>query len=263
MKQFVRSALRLATSTSMTRVPLRWLSHADLVPSAIWKRLPVEATFSVDLFEGSSFTYISSSGDAIGRALYWGGLAAWNYETIVVFEKLARQAKVVLDVGANTGAFSMVACAANPQAKVLAFEPIPYICQRIQENIKANGWESRCEAHQVAVSKEEGATQFHLPKGDFPTSGSLHLNGYRGLEGSLIDVEVKTLDGVCSPELSVDLVKIDVEGFEDQVLMGMQRILAEQKPDLIFECNPDGPIDSINSILHQYDYQIFHLQPTQ
>ena len=219
----------------------------------------MDTAFRVTLAGGAGFRYLASANDVIGRALYWRGLQTWEHETLPVFEALARRARGVLDVGANTGVYALLACAANPDARVLAFEPIPRVFARLVQNVDANHWSTRCECHPMAVSDHDGSTRFHQPSVEFPTSGSLDRDGFRGLEGELIDVEVRKLDSVCADDLPVDLVKIDVEGFEHKALGGMSRILAEYHPDLILECNPDGPVAAIESILQPLGYQFVHL----
>jgi hypothetical protein len=79
----------------------------------------------------------------------------------------------------------------------------------------------------------------------------------------VIDVPVVTLDSVCD-ELGlngVDLVKLDVENQEHRVLWGMQRVLDRFHPALILECNPDGPIETVESILRPQGYRFYHLGP--
>jgi FkbM family methyltransferase len=231
----------------------------NLLPQLIWKRLPVEKEFHVSLPDGKTFIYSSVANDAIGRALYWGGLQAFEPETTQIFYKLAQNSNLIIDVGANTGVFSLLACAANQNCCVVSFEPVPRIFDRLAHNIKLNGWENRCQVRSEAVSNITGCTKLHVPYGILPTSASLNIQGFRGLSGYLLDVPVVTLDKLCLENGKVDLVKIDVEGFEDKVLEGMQRILARFAPTIIIECHLDGPILAVESILKQVGYHLFHL----
>jgi thiol-disulfide isomerase/thioredoxin len=58
---------------------------------------------------------------------------------------------------------------------------------------------------------------------------------------------------------SIDLIKIDVEGFEDKVLAGMEQVLSAHHPIIIVECNPDGPYKIVEDIVKKHGYSIFHL----
>ena len=97
------------------------------MPSVLWRRLPVAGEFAVSLPEGGRFLYSSVHGDQIGRALHWRGLDWWESETIGVWLRLVAGASRVLDIGANTGVYTLLACAGNPTARVTSFEPVPHI----------------------------------------------------------------------------------------------------------------------------------------
>jgi FkbM family methyltransferase len=251
---FARKLMHL----SLLREVLRRLSMAGFLPPAIWKRLPVEVVFPVKLPDGRSFFYSATPNDVIARALYWRGLKDWESETIPVFYKMAQSAQIVLDIGANTGFYTLLACTANPNARVIAFEPVPRVYEKLMEHIRINHFDDRCEAHRMAVSNFVGTVQMHVPFGDLPTSASLNTDGFRGFSGILVEVPVTTVDAVMGDQ-PVDLAKIDVEGFEPQVLEGMRMTLRRFRPALFIECLPDGPYREVEEILKNLGYQIYLL----
>jgi FkbM family methyltransferase len=243
---------------SPLRKVLRRLSLTGLLPPQIWKRLPVEGIFPVILPDGRSFFYFASANDGIARALYWRGLRYWESETIPVFYRLAQSAGTILDIGANTGFYTLLGCTANPGARVISFEPVPRVYEILMEHIRLNRLEYRCEVYQMAVSNFIGTGQMHIPVGDVPTSASLNPEGFRGFDGMLVEVLVTTIDAVIG-ERPVDLAKIDVEGFEPQVLEGMRCTLKRSHPSLLIECLPDGPYQQVEEILMGLGYQIYAL----
>lgn len=251
---FARKLMHL----SLLREVLRRLSMTGFLPPAIWKRLPVEVVFPVKLPDGRSFLYSATPNDVIARALYWRGLKDWESETIPVFYKTAQSAQIVLDIGANTGFYTLLACTANPNARVIAFEPVPRVYEKLMEHIRINHFDDRCEAHRMAVSNFVGTAQMHVPFGDLPTSASLNTDGFRGFSGILVEVPVTTVDAVMGDK-PVDLAKIDVEGFEPQVLEGMRMTLRRFRPALFIECLPDGPYREVEEILKNLGYQIYLL----
>jgi FkbM family methyltransferase len=235
---------------------MRPLSQAGFIPAPVWKRLPIAHNFDVILPNGKNFIYQSTYGDAIGRALFWKSLTAWETETTSTFFQLAQNAQVVLDIGANTGVYTLLAALANPNVQVIAFEPVPFIFNHLSHNIHINQLEGRCAARQEAVSNMMNTAQLHVPFGDLPSSSSLLNEGFRGYAGYKITVPVVTIDSMCE---HADLVKMDVEGFEPQVLDGMSRLLDTSKPNIIVECNPDGPYKEIQARLSKYGYRYYHL----
>jgi hypothetical protein len=110
----------------------------------------------------------------------------------------------------------------------------------------------------MAVSNFVGTAQMHVPFEDLPTSASLNTDGFRGFSGTLVEVPVTTVDAVMGDK-PVDLAKIDVEGFEPQVLEGMRMTLRRFRPALFIECLPDGPYREVEEILKNLGYQIYLL----
>jgi hypothetical protein len=74
-------------------------------------------------------------------------------------------------------------------------------------------------------------------------------------------VPVSTADAVLPADMPVDLVKIDVEGFEDKVLEGMQETLKRWHPAIIFEVLPGGPAKAIEDVLRPLGYSFSCITP--
>jgi FkbM family methyltransferase len=242
------------------RGALRRLGHAGLLPDAVWRRLPAIGQFEVQLPGGESFVYEGTPADAVARAAMWLGWDGYEHETIGTFVSLARNARTFLDIGANTGLFSLLALASNPRLQAVAFEPTPMVRALLERNIQLNGWGERCEVHAEAVSDFVGETKFHRPVSQLPTSSSLDVDGFRGYEGNLIDVPVTTIDALYPTRDDVDLAKIDIEGFEDRALDGMREVLRRCRPRVILEILPDGPLEAIERVLSEENYRWWHMR---
>lgn len=258
LKKVARGVLRSLVANRLLRNCLQKISRQGFLSKKVWQRLPAEGDFQASSGP-DRLLYKGTKGDVIARVLFWRGWRHYEPETIRVFHELAKKASLVLDVGANTGLFSLVACASNPKAKVRAFEPVSGTCRRIKDNMQLNGWQNRCEVHNVAVSDQIGVVSFHVPEGEAPSSASMHVEGFRGHQGSLVEVPMTTVDAICEHE-SVDLIKLDVEGFEDKALAGMKELLERSKPTIVVECNPDGPYREVEKILKSLGYNFFHLR---
>jgi FkbM family methyltransferase len=185
-----RRLARRLTEISSIRNGLRIVARAGALPAAVWQRLPVDGVFDVTLSERASIQYRAIPQDLIARALYWKGVEAWESATIRTFRKVVRTAESFLDIGANSGFYTLLAAAERPNIRCDAFEPVPRIYKRLCEHIELNGFANRCRAHNVALSDSVGTAQFHVPFEEFPSSSSLNVSGFRGIPGQLIDVPV-------------------------------------------------------------------------
>ncbi|MCD8497656.1 MAG: FkbM family methyltransferase [Alphaproteobacteria bacterium] len=260
MKSAVRSLLRCVAGNGLFRGLVRPLSLSGIIPYSLYRRLPVEGEFQTPVNDNAGFIYCSSYEDAVGRGLFWQGAGGFEPETIAYLKPLLERTKVFADVGANTGHFALYACAVNPALHVHAFEPVPATFECLKRNIERNGWAGRCAVHQKAVGAENGRVQFHVPHDALPTSASLNPQGFHGLSGDLIDVEIVRLDRLFEGAAPPDVLKIDVEGFEHLVLQGMEKIFASgHRPQIIFECHPDGPAKEIMDVLGPLGYKYLHL----
>lgn len=249
-----------AVSYGLIRKLLLVMSRVGLFPPGIWKRLPVERTFTISLPGGASFQYASIARDQIGRALFWKGWQGWEPETVRAFSDYAKRADTIMDIGANSGLFTLLAATVNPSARIVSFEPVPHIYERFVYNLKINGYENRCQARQEAVSNFTGHAKLQIPLADAPLSSSLLSDGFRGYHDYEIEVPVVTVDSIWPQNFKLDLAKIDAEGIDDKVLEGMQRILVESHPTIFIECLHDGPYEAIEGILSRFGYRFFHLR---
>ena len=120
-----------------------------------------------------------------------------------------------------------------------AFEPNPVMRARLEQNCKLNGF-SQVHIHDCAISDEPGEIHLHLP--DVPNLGQARLHeAYEG--GKSVRVPVRCLADF-APEggETVDLLKADVEGFEDRVIVPyLETVDPGHQPRMIFfEHKHDG-----------------------
>jgi len=144
-------------------------------------------------------------------------------ETQVVRD-LVKEAGVFVDVGANIGYYVCHALQANPSCAVIALEPLPSNLRYLLRNVKANGWESRCEIAPVAVSSQPAIVSLF----GAGTGASL-TRGWNGApDSSAILVPANTLDNIVGERFRGQgcLIMIDVEGHEADVIEGASGLLA-------------------------------------
>lgn len=128
-----------------------------------------------------------------------------------------RRDELFVDVGANVGTFSVLA-SSLVGARSIAIEPVPTTFESLRLNIAVNHLETLVEPHRVAVGATVGRIQFSV---DRDTVNSVVDETYSGKSA---EVPVVPLD-VLADGKQPTLIKVDVEGFESQVLAGAVRTL--------------------------------------
>jgi len=125
------------------------------------------------------------------------------------------------DIGANIGVYSLIA-AYQSDIKAFAFEPHPLTFRFLKENINTNNMNSRVTCHQLALSDSDGTMSFT----DDPGSSVNRLVKDNELNDNVLTVETLTGDSFCKQHaVQPDVIKIDVEGFESNVLSGFTQHL--------------------------------------
>ncbi len=186
----------------------------------------------------------------------------WEPEERAVFERYLASADVCIDVGANIGLYT---CLARSRGKhVVAIEPLPRNLMFLNRNIALNGFND-IEIFPVGV----GAHPSVAPIYGFSDIASFVPGWSRGAAVHSERVELSTMDILIGDRFAGQrlLIKIDVEGFELDVLRGAARLLARTpKPVWMIEVLLDNPLaGTINPsfeetfrLLFENGYRAFH-----
>ena len=211
---------------------------------------------------GSSFSlFISPSNGFIDKHIFLYGI----YEPFIfdLFAKYIRPGMTVIDVGANIGEHTMyAACLVGKDGSVYSFEPIPHLYEQIHDSVKQNHFESIVHTKNYALGKEDMTEKLHVSKN---AGGSSIVHDDDTQE--LITVNVKKGDSELLLLNKVDVVKIDVEGYEYEVLLGMKEVLRRDQP-LIFIEFSGGAYSTqgkdhggkILSFLREYNYSLYDIE---
>jgi FkbM family methyltransferase len=174
---------------------------------------------------------------------YLLGTAESHLQTAI--RKYVAAGDTVYDIGANLGYVSLsLAKRVGTSGCVIAFEPVPRNIELFRQNIELNGLRN-IRLIEVAASDKEGEAVIRLAENLATASMVWHRNNPAATEFSVKTVAVDDL--VAAGDLAYpSFVKIDVEGAEGSVLLGMRRTLATSKPVLFVECSDAGRETSWN-----------------
>jgi FkbM family methyltransferase len=139
--------------------------------------------------------------------------------------------ELFVDVGANVGAWTVLASAVCG-ARTMALEPDPISAQRLRRNIEVNAIQRLVEVHEVAASRADGRVMFTVGR---DATNRIATPG----DAKVREVPSRSLDSLLpSPP---EVVKIDVEGFEEEVLAGARSILSAPQLKVLFIEVPPVP----------------------
>ena len=142
---------------------------------------------------------------------------------------------VLVDVGANTGSFCLLA-KFLPTLRVVAFEPNPVVFEVLEENLKRNRISGRVLAWPYALAGRDYKRKLRLPKKG-GMSGHATLGEKPCFEaGKTEAVDAFPLDAVFIRD-HLDLLKVDTEGCELYVFQGAVETLRKFKPGIVYERN--------------------------
>ena len=209
---------------------------------------------SIDIGEGLVMEFEPS---LIGWTLFESG--EWEPLQTSVFLPLVPQGGVVVNVGANTGYYALLAAArVGPNGRVHAFEIQPPIIDIFRRNIDRNGLGDIVTVVEAGCFSSAGEAVIE-PHGD---PGSARV----AFEGAGVRVPLMTLDQYAKTASldRVDVILIDTEGADFEILKGASRLLAAHHPAVIAEVHHlevfGGSEDELRAFMSGFGYVAREMQ---
>lgn len=228
---------------------------------SIYQHLYFKGVIKVKPDKNHSFK-IMHYGYMVENELFWSGLeGGWEKVSMRLWKKLCVSADVIIDVGANTGVYSLVAKSLNANADVHAFEPIKRNFDKLKHNVALNNYNVHC--NQIALSDSTGtASVFEDKTNDVIYSVTVNKSLVTMTEKVVeTKIEIERLDEYINRKniKKIDLMKIDVETHEPEVLAGFGKYLNEFKPTLLIEILNNEVAEKIQAIVKDLDYLYFNI----
>lgn len=226
----------------------------------VFQHLYFKGIFKVKVDKQHSFR-IKHYGYKIENEIFWQGLSAgFEKESIKLWIELCKNSKVILDIGANTGIYSLIAKSVNPTSKVYAFEPVKRVYQKFRENIDLNKFE--VVSYEKAVSDLDGEAIIFDTDTEHVLSVTVNKN-LRNPTTPVVETKISTITlNTFVKEHSLDkldLIKIDVETHEPEVLNGFNEYLSKFKPILLIEILNDEIGQQVFEIVKDLGYLYFNI----
>ncbi|MEX1240899.1 MAG: FkbM family methyltransferase [Cyclobacteriaceae bacterium] len=170
--------------------------------------------------------------------------------------------KLFLDIGANRGAATQSILMRVPDAKVIAFEPNPFLTEKL---LKLYSADNRVTVQTCGLGSETDTIKLFIPfYNNYMFDGLASFkeeNARDWLENRLYGFRKEKLEvkGVISPVKPLDdfnvrpyFIKMDVQGFEYEVLLGAKKTLTESKPIILIETPDDNVIEFLSSLHYKF-----------
>jgi FkbM family methyltransferase len=179
--------------------------------------------------------------------------------------------KTVFDIGGDQGIYTLFfSRRVGETGKVFTFEPNPASYRRIITNVELNGFKN-VQVKNIALGDKPGKVKLVFPEFD-PGRGSADEGITQQIAGErtaqIIEAQLNTVDSlIAAKELPrPDFAKIDVEGFERPVLVGMRQTIDRWHPRLFIEIHGANPelkrqnIRGVVALLLKHGYDIHHVE---
>jgi FkbM family methyltransferase len=199
-------------------------------------------------------------GDLQELQYYLYGDVWWKAE-LSALRPYVHEGDVAIDVGANLGFMSgILGTLTGPNGRVFSFEPSPSTYPKLLEVLSVNGF-TNVTAYNIGCGTEEQAVTLYYP----PSSGHATIRPDEQITNCSREqvIRIVKLDDFLGPLLNrLDLIKIDTEGYEDEVLLGAVQLLRRFKPVIYIELCSQYLASSERAImtLHELGYS-FRREP--
>ena len=177
----------------------------------------------------------------------------WEHRITAAWLSVVKPHDTVLDIGSNFGYFGALAAQITDkkQSKIVHFEANPHLIPYIRKTLDVNWLNEQSVVENLAVGDKEGTLTLRILQDYLGSSSVLpieHTKKYMGTKMRLnvaesVKVKATTIDSYCKANkiATVDLIKMDIEGFEDKAYAGMRGVVkASPRLTLFIEFTKDS-----------------------
>lgn len=227
---------------------------------SIYRHLHFKGVFNVKTDESKSFK-LQHYGYQLENEIFWDGLIrGWEKESMKLWIELCKKSRVIFDIGANTGIYSLVAKTVKPDSDVYSFEPVIRVFSKLNDNIALNNYD--INTYCKAISNNDGRAIIYDTPTEHVYSVTVNKN-LRSEKSKVIETQIDTTTLNSFIERNrinkIDLMKIDVETHEPEILEGFSKYLNIFKPTMLIEILDDKEACRINSLLEKTGYLFFNI----
>lgn len=176
----------------------------------------------------------------------------YELETLEFLKLHYKQFQHVVDIGTNIGNHMLYYCSNLSAQQVYCFEPNEFNREVLVKNIELNHLQKKVTVYPYAVGAEKGkGVQSNFSLGN---TGMNRVNKVEAGNDTSDAIDIRSLDEFAFKQ--IDFVKIDVEGFETDVLIGAAATLQRCKPVVLIEVFEKSR-EQVDTLMQQYGFRKF------
>jgi FkbM family methyltransferase len=232
---------------------------------ALWKLLISEPYEREVRLKQADVTMICDIRHYIQRTIYF--LGTYEPHDCAFWMQRARQSQTIFDLGANVGIYSLLASAANPAARIHAFEPTPELAGAFKRNVARN-YMTNIVVNSAAVGSRTGLAYLNRCVGDDGTNEGMNFVLSQQVDGA-VPIQTVSIDDYCADRAiqRIDLMKLDIEGGELGALQGSTILLERSAVGCIMlelmdwaAARSGTTVGSIVGLLESFGYELYTLE---
>jgi FkbM family methyltransferase len=239
------------------------LPHAIM---ALIEKIPVVGTIPLQLAGLKQF-YVAPTREQADmfKYEYWSGKTRNEPHVLAVIQDVLPYVKIVMDVGANVGWYTLILAASESVEKVYAFEPLPSVFDHLQRSVAVNNFDKVMLVAE-AVGEIDGTITLYAPTDMLTTMASTkEIFKATHYPDNFVEYRVPVLKLDMFAKRyniqSVDFIKLDVENAEDAVIRGALNLIQRSQPIIICEVLPEEQESPLNGLFQNSEYEFYNITP--
>ena len=258
---YIKTGLRSLLLIKWINRPLIWFLKQTPLAKNFRARIPVRDQHAkFRLPNNDHINLFNAERCDVARELFWHNSQLQSPSdklSLDIALTLAKGADIYLDVGAYTGLYAMAMSKLYPNLVSYAYEIVPENYAVLVSNIMRNNLIETVHPRICGIASEPGNMKIPYSVNDGVMASSVALD-WDFTDG--VNIPLDTIDNLHSDFKGKMAIKIDVEGFEADVLAGAKETIANFKPDIVCEVLTRATsMEAIQKQLGPLRYNFFHI----
>jgi FkbM family methyltransferase len=198
---------------------------------------PIDASIEFFRLSENPPLFLANDNSSFSRRLFWEGKAQQG--GLNLWMNLCAQATGILEIGANVGYYTIFGASVARMTPYMVVEPHPTSLMYLRQNLQLNHIQHVEVLQAAAVGKKASPKlQWLVPKADPDSTpaGAYLAGGEAVAPGSIRDaLSVDAVEALTLIRATTNLIKLDVEGYEFEILNSMLPLVFERQPTIFVE----------------------------